>query len=261
MAHGYRTKDYWESKTQNKEKAVKHTEEMHDRYSHEIERSVNKSVVYGYPDKMPDNKMLKGHPKFKFENCDSVTSIFNHAGEKTAVLNFASYKNPGGKFIEGSSAQEESLCHESFLYNVLKEMGPYYAYNREHKNKGLYKNRGIYTPSIVFERNATSDFVQCDVITVAAPNKGAAQKYMSVSDAENLSALHARIEFIRRIAEENNVQTLILGAYGCGVFKQEPKEVANAIKEIFKESAIENIVLAIPGNNENVSGFKEVFGF
>ena len=41
---------------------------------------------------------------------------------KIAVLNFASFKNPGGMFYNGSSAQEESLCHESFLYNVLKKI-------------------------------------------------------------------------------------------------------------------------------------------
>jgi uncharacterized protein (TIGR02452 family) len=136
-------------------------------------------------------------------------------------------------------------------------MTGYYDYNNQHKNRALYTNRGIYTPDMIFTDGDKS--FQADVITVPAPNKKAAQKYCDVDEAENLAHLHARIEFIRRIAEENNVTTLILGAFGCGVFGQEPRMVANAIDEIFKHSSIKNVILAVPGKNENATTFRRIF--
>ena len=60
---------------------------------------------------------------------DSVEAIMNYSQGKTAVLNFASYKEPGGGFMAGSQAQEESFCHESFLYNVLRQFQYYYDWN------------------------------------------------------------------------------------------------------------------------------------
>ena len=52
-------------------------------------------------------------------NRKKVKELFDEEKESICALNFASYKNPGGKFMDGSSAQEECLCHESILYEVL----------------------------------------------------------------------------------------------------------------------------------------------
>ena len=56
--------------------------------------------------------------------------------------------------MEGSSAQEESLCHESFLYNVLSRYKEYYHANTYCKNRNLYSDRALYSPDIIFEHNA-----------------------------------------------------------------------------------------------------------
>ena len=88
--------------------------------------------------------------KIEVVDMDSVSAIFQYAENNTAVLNFASYKNPGGMFVNGSKAQEECLCHESFLYNVLKENQNYYNWNNQHKNRALYLNRALYSPNIKF---------------------------------------------------------------------------------------------------------------
>lgn len=107
---------------------------------------------------------------------------------KVAILNFASYKNSGGMFINGSKAQEECLCHASYLYNVLSRfVANFYDWNNRHKNKALYLNRALYSPDILFQFGEV--LFKCDVITCAAPNKSAAQKYQNVSDEENSKAL------------------------------------------------------------------------
>lgn len=253
----YANKSPWNNKAKNAEAAKQHTEEMDKRYSKEIKECIKTSTIYGTPDVIPPGNSPDTEPTFIFDNLDSVAAAEKYAKGTTAILNFASYKNPGGMFLNGSKAQEECLCHESFLYNVLREMTGYYAYNNENKNKALYKNRGIYSPNVIFEHDGKT--FTADVITVAAPNKKAAQKYCSVEDEENLAHLHARIEFIRRIAEHKNVETLILGAFGCGVFGQDPTSVASAIKEIFKKSSVKTIVLAVPGKNNNAIIFKNTF--
>ena len=98
----------------------------------------------------------------------------------------------------------------------------------------------------------------CDVITCAAPNRNVSIKYTNVSLTENNKILYNRIEYIKDIALNQHVDTLILGAYGCGVFKQDATTVAIYIKEIFANSGL-HVVLAIPGNSDNYKKFKEIF--
>jgi len=249
--------NYWSRKDELRVKAQKHTEEMQDAYDAEIQSAVRDSIIYGEGARYPEKKNSDSAPIFYFLNTDSVTALLMSQEESAAVLNFASYKNPGGKFIEGSSAQEESLCHASFLYNVLREFPGYYEWNAKHKNRALYENRAIYTPNVLFEKDGKSRF--CDVITCAAPNKGAAQKYNRVSDDENRHELFERVVFVKDIAEENNIKTLILGAFGCGVFRQNAEDVCEAIRTAFAKSTVKNIVVAVPGNDHNAKIFRMSF--
>lgn len=102
----------------------------------------------------------------------------------------------------------------------------------------------------------------CDVITCAAPNKSAAQKYCNVSDKENAFVLESRIRFILSVAEEHEVKTLILGAFGCGVFGQNPQEVAMIFKKALLSEpwSFEQVVFAIPdGKNQNLAAFRHTF--
>lgn len=184
-----------------------------------------------------------------------------YGNPSTAVLNFSSYKNPGGMFLNGSKAQEECLCHESFLYNVLSQFVlEFYDWNNLHKNKALYLNRGLFSPDIWFFRE--NSHVECSVITCAAPNKSAAQKYQNVSDEENTKILRSRIKFVLDMAKDNNVSTLILGAYGCGVFGQDATEVANIFKEYLTTTHkyFDTVVFAVPsGRDGNYEKFVKVF--
>ena len=263
---GYDTRRYWVNKEKRAIIAREHTQEMEYYYGEEIKDCIEESKIYNDGFEINHKTYIREHTEFILEDTDSVSAILKHATEfddenlyNTAVLNFASYKNPGGQFLNGSKAQEESLCHESYLYNVLKEFDDYYDWNNKHKNKALYLNRAIYSPNVRFERDKKYRF--CDVLTCAFPNKTASQKYCNVSDEENSKVLRDRMDFILKIAKDNLVENLILGAGGCGVFGQNPYEVAQIFKELLttKYKCFDKVIFAIPDKKgENYIAFKEV---
>lgn len=247
--------NYWEQKETRRHQAQAHTGEMYAIWSNEINHSIQNTVVYS--EDIPDCHHAENKPEVILEKGDSVSAAFRHQDGKTAILNFASYKNPGGMFFQGSSAQEESLCHESYLYNVLRTFDDtYYAWNRSHLNRAMYSDRALYTPDVRFYHN--QELAVFDVITCAAPNIGAGQKYQHVTNEENTRILRQRMIFIKNIAEEQNVDTLILGAYGCGVFRQNAGEVAEIWKDIFVTSGVKTIVHPIP-DDRNFFAFQNVF--
>jgi len=84
-------------------------------------------------------------------------------------------------------------------------------------NRGIYLNRALYSKDILFERERQK--VYADVITCAAPNAGVAEYVCGVRDKELREAMLDRINFMLSVAEEHGVQTLILGAWGCGIQK------------------------------------------
>lgn len=200
---------------------------------------------------------------------------------KLAALNFASYTNPGGKFLEGSRAQEESLCHESFLYNVLFCSEYHYVKNRRERNHGLYTNTALYSPNVIF-MGTTSDIntdkyrqydnideVKCDIITCAAPNRRLAVDCNGVPNTENIYACFSRIKFILDIAVANKVDTLILGAFGCGVFEQSPDLIAGIFNKYLKgvegvpgiySDKFKKVIFAVPSDNhKNFKNFSVYF--
>ena len=255
----------WEGKDERAATAKLHTAEMKIKYPKEISESFKKTKIYDINFSLPAST---GMPlEVIVEDLDSVSAIFNYwkENEKIAVLNFSSYKNPGGGFLLGRRAQEECLCHESNLYNILLQLeGSFYSWNNLHKNKALYLNRGLYTPNVIFERN--EQFVgeivlPCDVITCASPNKTTAQKWQNVSNEENSKYLRERIKFVLDIAKDNKVDTLILGAYGCGVFGQNPVEVTQIFKEYLTTThkCFKKVVFAIPSGNNNLPAFMNIF--
>ncbi len=246
MRNNEYNKRYWNDKEVRAEEAQKHTKEMTERFGGIIRDCIGKTKEYS------EKTVMESAPGSTPNTCvvdeDSVTAVYEHRHGKTCVLNFASYKNPGGMFLKGSHAQEECLCHESVLYNILAHFEGYYNWNKEHLNGALYTDRALYSQDVLFVRNDKQ--INCDVLTCAAPNYSAFTKYSTNTNTwlknRNTQALKKRIEFVKRIAEHNHVETLILGAFGCGVFGQNPEEVANLFKETFKTTSVKNIVYAIP---------------
>ena len=197
---------------------------------------------------------------------------FDEKNERLAALNFASFRNPGGMYMEGSSAQEESLCHYSNLYSALSNRDDYYRANRYLLHDGVYATRGLYTPNVHFFNpddenvqncniNPDTDTAICDVITLAAPNHKAAVNH-GVDDDIFYHAMIDRVDAIISVAAQMNVNVLILGAYGCGVFGWNPEEVADIffdrIVTLPQSLSIDNFVFAIPAG-PNKDGFDRIY--
>jgi len=243
--------DYFAKKYENRRHAEEHTARVAERYVDEIAGCIRRSSVYG-PGSLSGAVSPTGECFRSVQAVlplDSVSAVFqmrnDHPGSRIAVLNFASYKAPGGLFMSGSSAQEESLCHESFLYNVLSAGTNFYEWNKKHLNRHLYLDRAVYSPDIRFFRSGNS--VLCDVISCAAPNHTAASKYAGVTPDENLAAMRQRISFVRDIAVKQQVDVLVAGAYGCGVFGQDPEAVASMFTEAFSSvSRMMQVIYAVP---------------
>ncbi len=250
--------NYWTKQNELKKKAKEHTAKMNANYGTQIKDSISRSVIYGGPNNKPTIAGESASSKQFVWQETTDKALFkipadNHG--KIALLNFASYNNPGGKFLEGSSAQEESCCHASFLYNVLLGIPKYYEWNNQHKNRTLYEDRAIYSPDVIFE---AGDFSvrKADVITCAAPNRSVLEKYGSFTEEENDTVLKERIDFVRDICTENKVNTVVLGAWGCGVFRQNPERVATLFKESFANTGM-IVVYAVP-DDKTYSIFKSV---
>ena len=253
------TSGYWARKSELSDKANKHTNLMESKYTYEISNSFGNSLIFS-----DGFSFCSGNPSrdVVLESLDTVSALFKYfkRDKKIALLNFASYRNPGGKFLCGSSAQEESLCHSSYLYNVLSKFDSYYSWNNKHKNNSLYKNRAIYSPSIRFFLDGYT--CTSDVITCAAPNYSSARRFAGVSSKQNLFYLSNRCNFVLDIAEDQGVDTLILGAFGCGVFGQSGTDVARCFKKHLESHCFSKVVFAIPNKGmgyENYSMFQKVF--
>lgn len=175
---------------------------------------------------------------------------------KIAVHNFASATNPGGGVEHGSRAQEEALCRCSTLFPCLKTrelMDKFYYFHRYRKDV-RYTDACIYTPGVVVMKSDTDfpevipekEWNRVDIITCAAPNlrerpynsmNPGSGDGVKVSDKELLELHKSRAEKILRAAAANGADLLVLGAFGCGAFCNNPEVVARAYKEVLWEYA------------------------
>ncbi|KAJ7935178.1 hypothetical protein B0H13DRAFT_1949961 [Mycena leptocephala] len=101
------------------------------------------------------------------------------AGRKIGVLNFASAMRPGGGFLGGARAQEESIARSSNLYSSLMTAPGqcFYALHKsgEMKSNNYYSHSMIYTRGVQLFRNDAGEWVPpatVDMLTSAAVNAG-----------------------------------------------------------------------------------------
>ena len=295
--------NYFKDRKANIEKAIKHTKEMDERFFAFTKSSSERADFFR---QLPGDILTKctglkcrERPEILM-TCKSTTDVVfenstNSLYSNITVLDFADYLKPGGMFMEGSMAQEESLCHKSNLYNIMTygdQFSEHFADNKEafqRSKNHAYSDACVMIPSVIFadDKNRQKRRTVADVIVLAAPNK----RHL---DTDNLTesyfdyVLRKRIEMIFKasymfykkrgiITEDEHVffgkseafhlfmfddngsnikQTLVLGAFGCGVFRNDPRRVAEIMIDCISKgyaNMYDRVIFAIPpGFNHDV---------
>jgi len=150
-------------------------------------------------------------------------------GNRVVALNFASAKRPGGGWLGGARAQEEDLARCSALYPCLLVQPRYYDANRASASL-LYTDHLIYAPDVPFFRDDGLQLLEApclvSVITAPAPNAGEVLSRDPHAGPQVQAALAARAGKVLSVAAQQGHRTLVLGAWGCGVFRNDPRQVA-----------------------------------
>ncbi|MGW7102123.1 TIGR02452 family protein [Streptomyces sp. NPDC054838] len=168
-----------------------------------------------------------------------------------AVLNFASARNPGGGYLRGAKAQEEALCRASALYDTLLEAPEYYEVHRAGRST-FYTDRVIHSPGVPVFRDDRGELLEAPFragfLTSPAPNAGTIRRQEPDRVPEIPAALARRAERVLEVAALHRYRRLVLGAWGCGVFRNDPAEVAEAFRGLLAgrfEGVFEQVVFGI----------------
>jgi uncharacterized protein (TIGR02452 family) len=194
-----------------------------------------------------------------------------HEGHGTVgVLNFASATKPGGGYLTGATAQEEDLCRCSALYRCLLQADDYYTAHRTHCDP-FYSHRVIYSPDVPVFRDHENVLLPSPYpvtfLSCPAPNAGKIARDAPERLAQIPRVLAERSAMILAVASHHDVGNLVLGAWGCGVFRNAPGEVAAAFKAHLSNGGrfaahFRHIVFAVydktPGRS-NLTAFQSIF--
>jgi uncharacterized protein (TIGR02452 family) len=186
---------------------------------------------------------------------------------RVAALNFASAKNPGGGFLSGAKAQEEDLARCSALYACQLQKRAYYDANRA-SGSLLYTDHIIYSPDVPFFRDDGLRLLAApfllSLITAPAPNAGEAERR---GEGHLVRAtLERRAHRVLAVSAHHRHEVLVLGAWGCGVFRNDPRAVADVFAQLLASlpfsSAFRRVVFAIYDRSKTQStlrAFREQF--
>ncbi|MFD0343383.1 TIGR02452 family protein [Streptomyces sp. NPDC127117] len=154
---------------------------------------------------------------------------------KVAVLNYASARNPGGGYLNGAQAQEEALCRGSALYATLLRAPDYYAHHRDERS-AFYTDRVIHSPGVPVFRDDRGRLLDAPYtvgfLTSPAPNAGVIRSRTPEEAHRIPAALASRAERVLEVAAVRGYRRLVLGAWGCGVFRNDPAQVARAFRAL-----------------------------
>jgi len=219
-----------------------------------INDSISGTTAFLPTDPLPilptPSRRTKANTVFYTNQTDTLAAVLHleqlpSPPRSIAALNFASAKHKGGGWLNGAQAQEESITRRSTLFSALNSDGaaPYYNHNARHirhvakENDGVYTHALIHSPAVaILQPDEDSLEVDPDptlvsVITCAAPNARQALK-MGLARGRVEAAFAERIDRVLAAAAAHSHDGLVLGAWGCGVFGNDPGFVAGTFKRL-----------------------------
>lgn len=205
-----------------------------------------------------------GATQFRVANTTTLAAACELLNEESCdrvlCLNFASAKNPGGGFLKGSQAQEESIARSTALHACISRKRRYYDNNRE-CGTCLYTDHMIYSPLVPVFRDGSSELLpkpwEVSIITAPAVNAGAVRRNEPDKAAEIAEVMLGRIEKVLSLAVVHQHRFLVLGAWGCGVFQNDPADVAGWFHHHLRENetfkgAFDTVVFAVLDRSEGL---------
>ena len=227
-----------------------------------VKKSIRRQYMVRHEDNIDQPIAMHSNTKYLATEKRSFEAAKDYVGKKTAVLNFANNHHIGG-WPYYAGAQEESLCRCSTLLPCLEAMSkPFYQKHIDDFNKGLLDALGnddlIYTPNVVVfktdERTdpvypkmmEKSEWFKVDVISCSAP-----ELFKISQRPENYKEIiTSRIKKILDVAAKENVDVLILGAWGCGTFKNDPAVVNEVFYKLLVNYNFDTVVFALASNHD-----------
>lgn len=180
-------------------------------------------------------------------DCLECAKNLINAGYNPAVLNMASRRNPGGGVVTGAGAQEETIFRRTNLFRSLYQFSGYAG------NYGVKKSRfqypldrnfgGVYTPdATLFREDESQGYklmgtpVKMSFISVAGLNRPNLTPDGSQIVESLVSGVKNKIRTILRIGLKHGHYSLVLGALGCGAFRNPPRHIARLFHEVMEEN-------------------------
>jgi uncharacterized protein (TIGR02452 family) len=232
-----------------------------------LDQAERRTVLYS-PENQPTlpGEQRRFETRFEVRNETTFAALarLENRGGHLGCLNFASAKNAGGGFLNGSLAQEEALACASGLYPCLLNAPGYYERNRANRST-LYLDLTIFSPLVPFFRDDNGTLLEkpvvASVITAPAPNAGAIAANESGKLDQIEPTLRRRADFVLQIAKAHEIDRFVLGAWGCGVFRNDPNVVAGIFAELLMgqgkwAGAFPDVVFAVYDRSADLKTFQ-----
>lgn len=237
-----------------------------EQYPEKVTTSVRNTVKYfDMRDIQISNNKMKGETttvEIWYEDTADAGYALQQEKLNPLIINMASNIKPGGGWRDGAIAQEEGLFYRSLYYLALEKPEKFYP---------LKAYECVYTPDVLFFRSKQDDgfrvlppeehcFLSC--IAISAIRKPTLKRDGTYTPSQR-RMMKEKIRGIFKIGLKHGHDSLVLGAFGCGAFKNPPEQVAEIFREIIEEymGYFKRIVFAILdfGKSKNHMIFEKEF--
>lgn len=234
-----------------------------------IQQAVANTCVYPPGTPLPEITARFDHTVIEVTNETTLHAARRliSVGQRPVALNFASATHPGGGFLTGARAQEESLCWSSGLYACLEHQTMYDFHRQRHDP--IYTDYTLYSPDVPVFRDDEGRLLDepylCSFLTSAAVNANALLQRDPSRRSEIEPAMIERIHKVLTLGAAHGHTAIILGAWGCGAFGNDGHEMAawfdRALQTDFR-GVYDHIVFAVLDFSREqhfIGPFKAVF--